>query len=609
MLPRHLVAAIATAGIAATALPAVANAYVTPQAAQLAADRAVAWYRTQQQPTGDIGGGGDTNFGGDWSMIALSNAGVNAADLQTGIGDPSLQDYYADTWAGASSSLPGGASTDQARALLTGFSGGIRGATLSASRNLLARQLRFFDGKQLGLTSTVNDDMFGQLALRENGVDDLTAPLDREVRKAQTQGGWNYTTNGGAPDIDMTGAGIATLCADGATPSDPAVAAGLAYIHTMQDDATGGFFSDYFGVNSDSTSWVVNGLRQCGIDPQSAEWTTASGKTPLDFLAAMQKTNGAFRWRPSEADDNSDNLYSTQDSVTAMVGDGFTAPPADRTDAADAKFRPAADVAPGTTVPVALLIDHGAASGDAQRACSVKVPVDGTVADALANVGSADPAGCAADLKTSGSGGAAELTSVNGVSADAGHKWVVSVDGGPERDTLGADVPLGAVVRAKLVTLPGAGGTDDGGSSRTGSGTTTQPAATPAPLPSVVPVQGAAPLRAKATLRVGTRLVVRGGRVALVVGCPRGLGAAGCLGVVRITYTSGKRTVVAGSAEFRVTSGASATVRVRLTKAFRKLVAHGVGHTRGRAVTVTAATRDQNTRSTTTTRATTRVRG
>ena len=487
--------ALLASALFATLAPASATAHVTPDAAQLSADRAVAWFQTQQGADGHFGG-----FGGDWSMIALANAGVNAADLRSAPGAASLQDFYAGAWAASGA---GTVSTDQARALLVGHAGGVRGAALSASQNVLARQLGFFDGRQLGLTGTVNDDMFGLLALRRNGVPDLAPALEQEVRRAQTEGGWNYTTNGGPADVDMTGAGIATLCAAGAGSDDPAVAAALAVVKAAQDDATGGFASAFFGVNTDTTAWVVDGLRECGIDPQSAAWTTPSGRTPLDFLVAMQKDNGAIAWSPG---DDADNLYATQDAVTALVGEGFGAEPAARATAGAPVFRAAPDVADGTVVPLALLIDHGPAAAGAERACSVDAPVGGQVADVLAATPDALPADCAVDVRTEGAGSERRLVSVNGVAADAQRMWVVSVDGAPATEQLGDDVALGSVVRARLVARPGAG--------------TPGPKPAEETLPPVTPAATGKPRRARATLGANRKLRLRGGRVQVSLTLP-----------------------------------------------------------------------------------------
>lgn len=146
----------ACAAVLACTGAAPAAAYVTPEQAQQAVDETVAWYGTQQDASGNVG-----FFGGDWSMIALANAGKSAADLRLSAGDPSLQDYFAADWAFAS---PFDVSTDQSRKLLAGRGGGIQTARLNQSQNIVANQMTFFDGSQMGNASQVNDDMFALLA-------------------------------------------------------------------------------------------------------------------------------------------------------------------------------------------------------------------------------------------------------------------------------------------------------------------------------------------------------------------------------------------------------------------------------------------------------------
>lgn len=554
--------------------PVAASAYVTTQQAQSAADRAVTWFAGEQAENGNIAG-----FGGDWTMIALSNAGVNAADLKAESLTPSLQDFYATSWIADG---PGTASTDQARALLAGHGGGIRGAELASDQNLVAKQFSYFNGTQLGLASTVNDDMFGLLALRDNGISDLSPTLEAEVRRAQSGGGWNYSAKGGQPDVDMSGAGLGTLCAAGASVDDPAVVRALDYVKSMQDPATGGFISEYFGVNSDSTGWVVNGLRECGIDPQAPEWTTTSGKNPLDFLTEMQKDNGAFRWRPG---DQGDNLYSTQDAVTALVGDGFGTDPAPREDPEAPLFRPAPEVDSGTTVPFGLLIDHGPAVPGAERACTVDAPVDGIIGEAIGNAETGLPEDCASDVKIEGDGTSSRLTSVNGVSEDATHVWKVSVNGGPESATLDAAIPLGATLRTTYVTRDGKPDPDPD-----------DPI-----LPPVEPPANPAPRRAKVVLPRSAKLKVRKDRVRVAVSCPRGNGRAGCLGILRVRFRHNGRGLVAGTAQYHVSSGRRKMVQVRLKPRFLKLANRSAGGKR--RVILDAVTKDQPTGSATRTRA------
>jgi hypothetical protein len=562
----------ACAAVLACTAAAPAAAYVTPEQAQQAVDETVAWYGTQQDASGNVG-----FFGGDWSMIALANAGKSAADLRLSPTDPSLQDYFAGDWAFAS---PFDVSTDQSRKVLSGRAGGLQTARLNESQNIVANQMTFFDGRQMGSASQVNDDMFALLALEREGSAAAIAPaLVEEVRAGQDGGGWNYG-GGGEPDPDVTGAGVAALCAGGVPADDPAVAEALAYMKTKQDDATGGFASDFFGVNADTTAWAVNGLRECGIDPQGPEWTTSAGKTPLDFLLSLQKSNGSFRWQASETDADPDNLYATQDAVTGLVGEGFGTEPAERDDPAQPRFRPAPEVAGGTTVPLTLVIDHGSAQPGAERACKVEAPLGASVAEVL-ETGVTTPPYCAASPQMQ----EGRLESVNGVGSPGGTAWQASVDGGAASEQLSAPVALGSVVSLALVGSP----------------------SQPAPqLPPLDTPDRVAPLPRVVLSIPGRRaLRLRGGRVRVTVSCPRGLEQAGCVGVLHVLWRRRGELRTGGVASFAVRAGAERVVAVRLFRGLRRAVRR---NERGRAVRLRAATRDPMTLAKSVTRTRARVR-
>ena len=141
------------------------------------------------------------------------------------------------------------------------------------------------------------------LALHQAGAPQqlLRRIVDYLRTKQLPDGGWSWNASPGATaDTDMTGSVVAAFCAAGVSPGDPDLNEALDLLHTLQDPATGGFIappaSFGIGVNTDTTSWVVSGLIQCGIDPQGPEWTTAQGKTPLDYLVSMQRPDGHFDW-------------------------------------------------------------------------------------------------------------------------------------------------------------------------------------------------------------------------------------------------------------------------------------------------------------------------
>jgi hypothetical protein len=572
---RSLPALIAAAALAA-ATPAAAA--VSEGEAQQAALDGAAWIQAQQSDDGALG-----SFGGDWAMIALADAGVHAADVRTDVANPSAQDFYLADWTGAFP-LEG---SSIARGLLAGRAAGLQPAKLSATENLLAKLAGQFDGQQLGSRALVNDDIFGVLGIEGAGAVSAIAPrLTAFISAGQaSDGGWSYGTGADSGDVDMTGAGIAALCSAGATSADPDVAAGLAFLKTAQNEANGGFDSSFFGSNADTTAWAVNGLRTCGIDPQSPDWTTAAGKTPLDFLASLQRDDGAFRWVPG---DDGDNLYATQDAITGLVGDGFGAEPPARANPADPALRPAPDVPAGTEVPLALVLDHDPATPGADRICSIEAAVGAPLAEVLEGAATtATPAYCVSGLAVA----ADRVKTVNGVGEQPGAAvWEASLDGVPPAAALAGTVELGSTISLSLTQVPG--------------GPPAQPA-TPAPLPQQP--AAAKPLLAKARLAHGARLTLRrGGRVRIAVRCPRGLGEGGCPGVVTVKYRIGERLKVAGRSTFSVRSGQRRLVSLRVGRRLRALVRRSEA---GRRVRIEAAVRNPETGVPTVSRAWARIAG
>jgi hypothetical protein len=444
--PRWALRALAVLGLA-LAMPAVsaagANAYVSPAQAEHAAERGANWFQANQEESGDLGS--------DWAMTALAAAGINAADVGTSPTDPSAQDFYLGDW---QANGPGGAGTDAARGILTGVAGGIQPSRLSAATdttksNLVARIAELFDGTQIGEPGLLNDDIFGVLALHQAGAPQpiLRRIVDYLRGKQLPDGGWSWNTSPGAPaDTDMTGSVIAAFCAAGVPVTDPDLQQAFALLHSLQDPATGGFIappeSFGIGVNTDTTSWVTSGLIQCGIDPQGPEWTTESGKTPLDYLVSLQRPDGHFDWTAEFAG----GAFETYDSVRPLGGIGFsTAPPA-RLDGISPAVRPAPSVATGTTVPITLVIDHGPGSGDV-RMCRVDVKaragLDQVLGDAEA---SSSPAGCVSGFEAADGDAGVHVSSLDGVAETADYGWRAGIDGGATKSELDETAGLGDLV-------------------------------------------------------------------------------------------------------------------------------------------------------------------
>lgn len=548
--PLRALCAVALTIAAAAAFTSSAAAYVTPAAAEHAVQRGAGWFEAGQQESGDLGS--------DWAMTALAAAGVNAADARTELADPSAQDFYLGSW---QASGPGGAGTDAARAILAGVAGGIQPSRLSTAAdttrsNLVARVAELFDGTQIGEPGLLNDDIFGVLALSQAGA---PAVLLREIvdhlrTKQLPDGGWTWNLSpGAAADTDMTGSVVAAFCAAGVGPGDPDLEEALDLLASLQDPATGGFIappeSFGIGVNTGTTAWVTSGLIQCGIDPQGPEWTTAQGKTPLDYLVSMQRPDGHFDW----TEEFGGGAFETYSAVRPLGGVAFsTAPPA-RLDGTSPAVRPAADVPDGTPVPITLAIDHGPGAEDV-RMCRVDVESGSGLGTVLAAAETAStPTGCVSEFATEAAPAGTAIASLNGVATAPGYGWRLQIDGSAPQAATSEPIGFGDLVFlrfAATVADPG-----------------------PAPQVDVPPVTPARQRPAR-----GPRIAIQGpaawdeNGVAVSLRCPRGLGAGGCRGLLTVQFRRhrGGRLIAAGSAPYEVGSGSRRNLTVAATRALRE---------------------------------------
>jgi hypothetical protein len=544
--------------LAADGTIATAAASVTETQALAAAKRGAQWITTQQEADGDLG-----SFGGDWSMTALAAAGVNAADVRASALDPSAQDFYLSSWTTAG---PGGAATDDERAILAGYAGGLQTSRLGAQTNLMADLAAQFDGHQLGGRGATNADAFGLLALDVSGAPAaVMGTLARSLREQQdADGGWNFAAGAGSSDVDMTGAALAALCAAGATPQDPALARALSYLHASQDPATGGFVSATLSLNTDTTGWVTSGLRRCGIDPVS--WVTSQGKTPLDFLLAQQNPDGSFQW---QAGDGNEDLYATQDAVRSLAGAAFTAPAPPRAQSGEPAVRPAPTVAPDTPVPMTLVIDSGShvSGGSSIRMCKVTAPNGATVAQMLEDADRASaPSYCVSDLSLDGG----EIARLNGVAPETGQSWEVRREGGAAEAGTDGTLGLGALVQVQLVASGEGSASSPPASVAVSTTTTPVSPSSAASTATHTPTGEIAPARLGVRLRALTR--VRHGHLTVELTCPRGTGVEGCRGLVRVRMSLRTRRAgpvrprVVGTGEAHLAAGSSGTVTIALDR-------------------------------------------
>lgn len=437
-------------------LPATASATATPNEIDTAIAKAVAWAQTQQDPASGEPFEYDITrterFSREWIATGYAAAGISAADVKSGA-NPSLQDFlageYADFWNAPTSIAPENA----ARLILTAHAAGIDSARVAAEQNLPAELAESLNPASGGF----GEGFVGALAILALRTTPLPAwalmPALAELRGGQNpDGGWGVDDEGGPSEAEATAAALAALCTTGAPAYDAAVGSGFSYLQGLLVEASGAVHGE-FGDNAETTAWAVSALNACGVDPQSADWTTASGRTPIDHLLSLQVASGAdeggFGY---ESAAETPNLYSTGDALRALAGDGFVVAPPTRLDPSLPSVRLAPTVAPGTPVPHVLAIEL--APGNV-RTCTVTAAAGAALTDVLtAAKASAEPPGCVTSFTTAGG----TLKSLDGVTAEnADEAWLLRLDRGPAAVAAQQPAGFGDLVSLRIGTPAGDG--------------------------------------------------------------------------------------------------------------------------------------------------------
>jgi hypothetical protein len=437
--PAHAAAICAvSAALSTSATTALATS--SPAQVQAAEQSAISYLHTLQQSDGSIPG-----FGGDWSLTSLAAAGTPAAGFRQGEGATDARSWYRQL-VGDAATWPEEANapvTEYEKAALVAYAAGIDPARVSTSQNLIAQIVARYQPTApgyYGSPSLFNGTVFALLALetktRTGGQRVPQGLLDETIAVIRANqhdnGGWSFAQVEGnekalasASEPDMTGAAMAALCGAGVADTDTAVARGREYLKSLLVASTGALSSP-FGTNTDSNDWAVEGLNACGIDPQGAEFTTSTGKTPIDFLLSQQLAGGGFKY---EAKNTTPNEYASQDALRAVAGAGFTAAPAKAKHAPLWLYEKSFDASGATSSLVTLVIDGGSST---PSACAVSIAPAATktkLFDVLnAAETAATPSGCVSAFTPSNGKGA--ITSIDGLPSPAGPGWSVSIDGG-----------------------------------------------------------------------------------------------------------------------------------------------------------------------------------
>ncbi len=215
---------------------------------------------------------------------------------------------------------------DYSTAILALTSSGKDPRTFAAT-DYVAKLKTYYVGGQLGDASTLNDDIFGLLALVSSGeskTSEHVAGIKNYLfSKQQPNGGWGFMVDGSS-DSNMTAAAITALTASGVLGTDTHIQKALEYLKTTQN-ADGGFTYDplsSYGNASDasSTAWVMWALNALNIQPST--WSKG-GKNPTQYLESLQTESGYFKYQSAS---NEDAFSAITTSYAAIALSGKTLP-------------------------------------------------------------------------------------------------------------------------------------------------------------------------------------------------------------------------------------------------------------------------------------------
>ncbi len=295
--------AVVTALLLALVLPAAA---ATPAGAA-GPDSGADWLESVQNADGGFGaspGSASSAAITGWAMLGLEAAGRNPLDVARNGHTP--VDFLRANLDQLTSA------GDLARTVLA-----LEGASLDprdfGGRNLVAEleERRASNGSYVGWPGST---AYAVIALRAAGA---TGSLQKSLSwlggVQNGDGGWGDVP-GQPSNADVTGAVMQAM------PSTDAAASGLTYLRRHQR-SSGGFAGGSGEVNSQSTSWAVQGMIAFGADPAGVE---SGGKSALDYLAERQASDGHYGYSASS---NQTPVWVTAEVLVAASGNSLPVSP------------------------------------------------------------------------------------------------------------------------------------------------------------------------------------------------------------------------------------------------------------------------------------------
>ncbi len=160
---------------------------------------------------------------------------------------------------------------------------------------------------------------YAAMALKAAGESKAAGAAANWLRAVQNDdGGWG--NEAGQDSVsDITGAAMQALAGSGAAKR------GLHYLREQLRPSGGLALGNGFPVNTQSTAWAVQGIVAAGADPASF---SSGGKTPLDYLAANQQSDGHYRYAAagngtSSIVANQTPIFTTAQDLPAAAGQPF----------------------------------------------------------------------------------------------------------------------------------------------------------------------------------------------------------------------------------------------------------------------------------------------
>ncbi len=326
--------------VASVVLLALALASVLPARAQAGGAGAAAWLVSVENSDGGWGSSPESASSPSitaWAMLGLEAAGRNPLDVSKGGKTP--VDYLRSGVGKLSSA------GDFARTILALEGAGMNPRDFAGHDLVSALAKRRRGGGSFG--GWPGSTAFAIIALRAGGAGGIDSSISWLAKAQNGDGGWGDTP--GSPSTpDGTGAALQAI------PSTDAARHGLAYLRHAQRPNGGFALGGSGAANTQSTAWAVQGMIAVGTDPATVR---AGGKSPLEYLASLQQSDGHYRYSASS---DQTPVWVTGQVLAATAGDAFPIPAPPRLP----------QPKPQTT-PAPPSVPHGTGSGSVPTAPSL----------------------------------------------------------------------------------------------------------------------------------------------------------------------------------------------------------------------------------------------